>query len=86
MPRLPTSKARSAFAHTLNRVARRRERIALVRRGKVVAALVPVEDLARLEAMEDREDVAEAERAEKEGAEKGERPVPWEKVKKAAGL
>ena len=85
MSRLSTSKARSAFARTLNR-ARRGERIVLVRRGKPVAALVPAEDLARLEAMEDREDATEAERAEREAEKRGDRPVPWEKVKKDAGL
>ncbi len=86
MSKLPTSKARSAFARTLDRVARRRERIVLMRRGKRVAVLIPVEDLDLLEAMEDAEDVAEAEKAERDAEQKGERPVPWEKVKKHLGL
>ncbi len=86
MSNIPTSKARRTFARTMNRVARRRERIVLMRRGQRLVAIVPVEDLDRLEAMEDAEDVAEAEKAEREAEEKGERPVPWEKVKKDLGL
>ena len=44
-------------------MAYRGERIAIHRHGKKVAVLVPVEDLAMLEALEDRIDVALAKKA-----------------------
>ena len=44
----------------INRAAYRGERIALTRRGKVVAALVPAEDLELLQRVEDEMDIAEA--------------------------
>jgi prevent-host-death family protein len=66
MTRLAVAKAREAFADLLNRVAYGGERILLHRRGKDVAALVPVEDLALLEALEDRLDLEEARKALRE--------------------
>ena len=56
MTRIATGKVRQAFAETMNRVANGRERIVLHRRGKDVAALIPLEDLTLLEALEDRLD------------------------------
>ena len=82
MPRVSTSEVRQRFADTLNRVAYGRERIVLQRRGKDVAALIPVDDLAALEAMEDRLDVAAAKDAL---AESGER-IPHEELWKELGL
>jgi PHD/YefM family antitoxin component YafN of YafNO toxin-antitoxin module len=63
MTRIATGKVRQAFAETTNRVAYGRERIVLYRRGKDLAALIPVEDLTLLEALEDRLDAQEAEKA-----------------------
>ena len=57
---------RNNIAETLNRVAYQGERVVLERRGKGVVALVSLEDLARLEAAEAREDVRAAKRARKE--------------------
>ncbi len=54
---LSVSEARADFAETLRRVADRGERVRLRRSGKVVAALVPIEDLALLEELEDRVDL-----------------------------
>ncbi|MBI2372311.1 MAG: type II toxin-antitoxin system Phd/YefM family antitoxin [Deltaproteobacteria bacterium] len=86
MIRLTTTEVRSGFADILNRVAYRGERIVLHRRGKDVAALIPVEDLALLEELEDRLDVEEGEKALAEAEAKGEKPVPWEQAKKDLGL
>ena len=72
---------RTDLAETLNRVAYRGERVVVERRGKGVAALVPVEDLELLQALEDRIDLAAARRALKEPGR-----IPWEKVKKDLGL
>lgn len=73
---LTASKARDAFADTINRVAYRGERIILRRRGKALAAVVPISDLAFLEEMEDRLDIEAARKALKE---KGR--IPWSKLK-----
>lgn len=86
MTRLASGKVRQEFAETINRVAYGRERIVLHRRGKSLAALIPVEDLALLEALEDRLDVEEAERILAHARAKREKPVTWEKAKKKLGF
>jgi prevent-host-death family protein len=82
MLRIKASDARQDFAELLNRVAYSGERIVLHRRGKNVAALVSLEDLELLKAIEDRLDNQAAEAAHAEGGE----PVPWEKVKADLGI
>lgn len=82
MLRIKASDARQDFAELLNRVAYSGERVVLHRRGKNVAALVSLEDLELLRALEDRLDNQAAEAALAEGGE----PVPWEKVKADLGL
>lgn len=77
---------RNNMADTLNRVAYQGERVILERRGKGVAAIVSMEDLALLEALEDREDVKAARRVLAEMKRKGEKPVPWEQLKQQLGL
>ena len=84
--RLPVSEARQDLAEMLNRVAYGHERIILGRRGKSVAALVPMEDLELIEKLEDEIDVAAAKRVIAEMKRKGEKPIPWSKVKKELGL
>ena len=82
MTSLSVSKARGQFAELINQVAYRGQRVALKRRGKTVAAIVPAEDLAALEALEDRLDI---EAAKKALAESNER-IPYGKVRKELGL
>jgi len=82
MTRLPATKAREQFADIINRVTYRGERVVLERRGKGVAALVPVGDLELLEALEDRLDLEAARVAL---AEKGPN-IPWAKLKRELGL
>jgi PHD/YefM family antitoxin component YafN of YafNO toxin-antitoxin module len=72
---------RDTMADPINRVMYQGERIVLERHGKGVAAVVSLEDLQALEAMEDAKDVAAAKEARKE---KG--AVPWERVKAELGL
>jgi prevent-host-death family protein len=81
MPRLSASKAREEFAEVMNRAAYKGERTLLHRRGKDVAAIVPVADLVLLEQIEDRMDLEAAREAMKEPG-----TVSWEKVKKDLGL
>ncbi|HMO51998.1 MAG TPA: type II toxin-antitoxin system Phd/YefM family antitoxin [Kiritimatiellia bacterium] len=58
--------AREGLADAVNRVAYGGERVALARRGKPVAVLVSVEDLATLEALENQADLRDARNALKE--------------------
>jgi prevent-host-death family protein len=81
MKTLEASQLRQGIADALNTVAFAGERIAINRHGKRVAVLVSVDDLAMLEAIEDRLDVAEAKKALKE---KG--SIPWSRVKRNLGL
>ncbi len=81
MPKMAATALRSNVAETLNRVAYQGERIELERHGKAVAALVSIEDLELLEALENRIDLAAARRALKEPGRRN-----WNKVKAALGL
>ena len=54
-----TVSARGRLAEMLNRAAYGKERVVLTRRGKRLAAIVPIEDIERLEAIEDRRDATE---------------------------
>ena len=83
-PRLSASEARSQFADVLDRVAHRGERVIIERRGKVLGAVVPREDLELLERvreLEDEENVAAVKRARKQ---KG--SIAWALIKKDLGL
>jgi prevent-host-death family protein len=51
MAELSTVEAREHFSELLNRVADGKERIILRRRGKALVAVIPVEDLRRLESV-----------------------------------
>jgi prevent-host-death family protein len=81
MTRLATSAVRNSLGDTINRVAFKGERIVLERHGKAVAALVSVEDLSLLEALEDRADLADARRALQDPER-----IPYEEVRRKAGL
>lgn len=72
---------RDRMADTLNRVAYAGERVVLERRGKGVAALVSMDDLAMLEELENDSDLKAAIKARKE---KGE--VPLATVKARLGM
>jgi prevent-host-death family protein len=76
------SQVRAAFAEAVNRANFAGERTIIHRHGKDVAAVVSVEDLKTLEALEDRLDLEEARRIMKKPG----RLIPWEKVKSELGL
>jgi len=82
MTSLSVSKARGQFAELINQAAYRGQRVALKRRGKTVAAIVSAEDLAALEALEDRLDIEVARKALAESNER----IPYAKVRKELGL
>ena len=66
MIKMKASAAREEFAEALNRVAYGGERIVVERHGKEVAALISIEDLKALRALEDRIDLEDAIEALKE--------------------
>ena len=76
--------ARENLADVLNRVAYAKVRVRITRRGKAVAAVVPIEDLELIERLEDEIDIREAEKALREAKKKG--TIPLEKVRKELGL
>ncbi|MBM4019723.1 MAG: type II toxin-antitoxin system Phd/YefM family antitoxin [Planctomycetes bacterium] len=80
MTTIPISEARDHLADLGNRVSLRGDRLVVERRGKRLFALVPVEDVALLERLEDRLDL-DAIRAARRLPTK-----PWKEVKKALGL
>jgi prevent-host-death family protein len=86
MTKLAASQARDAFADTLNRVAYRGERIVLRRRGKDLAAIVPIEDLKLIQKMEDEIDVRAAKKALADMKRKGQKPIGYARVRDRLGL
>jgi len=88
MTRINVSKAREEFPDILNRAAYAKERTIVSRRGKDLAAVIPIEDLRLLERLAreeiDRIDIEDARAALKEAEEKG--TIPLEEVKKRLGL
>jgi prevent-host-death family protein len=86
MTKLAASQVREAFSDTLNRVAYGGERVVLRRRGKDLAAIVPMADLKLIEEREDELDVREARKALAAMKRKGEKPIPYATVRKRLGL
>ena len=84
MTALAMTKAREEFAETVNRVAYTKERILVEKHGKAVVAVVPIEDLELLQALEDRIDLAEARAALAEAKVKGTKSL--KPVKEELGL
>ena len=86
MPRLNLSKAREGFPEIVNRAAQEKERTILSRRGKDLAAVVPIEDLRLLERLtrqeEDRLDIEDARNALRETG----KNIPIEQAKKKLDL
>ncbi len=81
MTEIGVADIRANLADVINRVAYGGERIVLQRRGKQVLAVVPMEDLALIEEMENQSDIRAALKARKE---KGE--VPLEEIKARLGM
>jgi PHD/YefM family antitoxin component YafN of YafNO toxin-antitoxin module len=78
------STSRGADRDLVQRVAEQKERVVVLYEGREIGALVPLEDLAVLQGLEDQADLAKAREAlaeiEKEGT------VSWERVKAELGL
>lgn len=72
------SQARNDFAELVNRAAYKQQRVIVTRRGRAIAAIVPIEDVEYLERLEDEYDLQEALKVlhDPETA----HPIPWEQV------
>ena len=57
---ITTGKAREQLSNVINQAAFGKERVVLTRRGKEIAAVVPIEDVKLLEELEDRIHLEEA--------------------------
>jgi prevent-host-death family protein len=79
---LNASEARDNFAKVVNRVSKNGERVVLLRRGKNVAALVPLDDFKRREE-EDRLDLIEARKRLDDPSDKR---ISYKKVRRELGL
>jgi prevent-host-death family protein len=90
MTRLSAAQAQADLTGVLRRVESERERIILRRRGRDVAALIPMNEFKALERLrreeEDRADAAAFKRAKRQFEKNGERGVPLERIKKRLGL
>ena len=82
MSRMSVAEAEKVLGATVDTVERDRDRVTLTRDGKAVAAIVTAEDLAFLEALEDRIDIEEARKALAEGGD----PIPFETIRRSLGL
>ncbi len=79
---ITAAEARKQFSDVINRAAYGRERIVVTRRGKPVAAIIPPEDLALLEGIEEREPRVAARQIPKGAVRK--EPAPKESVREGA--
>lgn len=84
MTEVTTVDARNSFSEIVNRAAFGKERVVLTRRGKAVAAVVPVEDLDALQELDDKADIEGAIEALAEAKRRG--TLPWGKVKEELGI
>ena len=78
------SEVREEFSTTINRVTFGGERVVLTRHGKRVAAVVPIEDLELIEALEDARDLDDV-RAALADPDNRER-IAWDDLKAQLGL
>ena len=82
MVQISTADAREGFADVINRTSFGKERFVLTRRGKKLAAIVPVEDFELLEYLEDRQDLQEAKQILVESDER----ISYDEIRKELGL
>lgn len=83
MNKIGVSDARDHLSEVVDRVRYTHERVVLTKRGKDVGAIVSIEDLKLLEALEDQLDV---DLARKAIAEAGEERIPYQNLREKLGL
>lgn len=75
--KISAADARKKFANIINRVAYGKESFVLTRRGEALAAIVSMEDLKLLQAIEEQMDIEDAWKARSEPGES----ISWEKLR-----
>lgn len=83
---ITTAAARDSFSEVVNRAAFGKERVVLTRHGKPLAAIVPIEDVEALEAIENAHDLAEVRKALEEWERDGRKTVPLEDILRRYGV
>lgn len=83
---MSVAEARGGFSKVVARAADAKERVVVTRRGRPVAAVVPVEDVVLLEEIEDRLDAEEARKALAEWEASGRKSTPLETVAREFGI
>jgi prevent-host-death family protein len=86
MTRIPVTRARKTLSDVISHVAFGGERVVLSRNGKDLAAIVSMEVYRRVEAAEDRADLADLRSTKRAAAQRGEHPIPYEEARKRLGL
>jgi prevent-host-death family protein len=84
--RIGIAEIRTNMADALKRVVCQGERVILNRRGKEIAAIVSLEDLALLEALEGGEEVLAARKALAKMKRKGQKLIPLDEIKRRLGM
>ena len=84
MTSLPLQEASENFPDLVRRVSQEKERLLVTGEGEQVVAIIPIEDLELVEAIEDRIDIKEARAALLEAEEKG--TIPLDDFLKELGL
>jgi len=84
MSSMSVAQAKSQFSDLLRRAEYTGDRVVVHRRGRPVAAIVSTEDLRRLEALDDAQDVKDAKAALEEAERLG--TIPLEAVLRKYGL
>ncbi len=84
MPNIPATIEEHHISDAIERVTSEKDRLIVVREGKEIAAVVPLEDLETLEELDDLLEQADIEAARKEAQEKG--TIPLQEVKARFGL
>lgn len=84
MTHLSVQEAGEQFSDLIHRVAEEKERILVTRDGEQLVAIIPIEDLELVEALEDKIDLEEARAARQEAIEKG--TISLEELKKELGF
>lgn len=80
-----TTEANGDFDAVINKMKRKKQRVALMRGGKPVAAVVSIEDLEYLEALEAEEDAEDIKACKAAMKDKKSILIPWDKIKKEMG-
>lgn len=84
MATVPFSEARTHLTDIVNEVAYGGKRIVLTRKGRKLVAIVPLEDLDAIEALENKLDLAAAKKVEEDIKKHG--TISWKEVKRKLKL